>query len=69
MGAFCVVVPPPLLDDDFRVTQRVEYLPVKEFVPKLGVEALAISVLPRRAGFDVGRMRSDCGNPVAHRLG
>ena len=34
-----------------------------------GIEALDIPVLPRAAGFDVGGLGADCGNPLLHRLG
>ena len=31
-----VVVPPPLLDDDLRLLQAVEDLPVEQFIPEAG---------------------------------
>ncbi len=45
-----VVVPPPLLDDDLRLLQAVEDLPVEQFIPEAGIEGLAVAVLPGRAG-------------------
>ncbi len=43
---------------------RVEDLTVQELVPQLGVEALAVAVLPRRAGLDVQRLCSCFGQPL-----
>ena len=42
-----VVVFPPLFDQDLGLSQAVEDLSVKEFVPEAGVEAFAVPVLPR----------------------
>ena len=41
-----VVVPPPALDDDLRLGERVEDFPIEQFVAKPGVEALDEAVLP-----------------------
>ena len=41
-----VVVTPPLLDEDPSFTERVEYLAVKEFIPKPRIEAFAITIFP-----------------------
>lgn len=46
-----------------------EYLAIEQFVAELAIEALAVAVLPRAAGLDIGRPRSDGGDPVAQRLG
>lgn len=35
----------PALDDDLRLSEAVEDLPVEQFIAELGVEALAIAVL------------------------
>jgi hypothetical protein len=40
----------PGLDNDLGLLQRVEDLAIEESVPKLGVEALDIAVLPWAAG-------------------
>ncbi len=68
MGAFRVVVFPPLLDEDLGLAEAVEDLAVEQFVPEPGVEALAVSVLPWAARFDLGRPGTDGGNPVPDRL-
>ena len=47
VGAFGVVVFPPLFDQDLRFSKGVEYFSVKQLIPEAGVEALAVSVLPR----------------------
>ena len=64
-----VVVPSPCFDHDLCLLQRVEDLAIEQFVAELAVEALAVAVLPRAAGLDIGRPRSDGGDPVAQRLG
>ena len=64
-----VVVSPPLFDDDVSLLQGVEDLPIKQFVPEPGIEGLAVSVLPRRAKFNVGGFSSDSMNPVPDGLG
>ena len=48
-----VVVPAPLLDDDAGFFKSVEDLAIEQFVPEAGIEALAVTVLPRRAWLDV----------------
>ena len=45
-----VVVSPPVFDDDLSLLQGIEDLPIKQFIPEAGIEGLAVSVLPRRAG-------------------
>src|SRR5215218_7498328 len=52
-----VVVPTPALDDDLGLLERGDDLAVEQLVPELGVEALDVAVLPRRAWGDVGPPR------------
>ena len=66
--SFCVVVLPPLFDQDLRLGQAVEDFAVEQLIAEPGVEALAISVLPWRTGLDVGRSGANGGDPVPHRL-
>ena len=54
---------PPALDDDLCLVQRVEDLAVQKFIPQLRVEALAIAILPRAAGHDVGGLGAHTGYP------
>jgi hypothetical protein len=49
VGSHGVVVFSPAFDDGFGLGEAVEAFAVEELVAKLGVEALAIAVLPRRA--------------------
>ena len=63
-----IVVTAPTLDYDLGFPQRVEDLAIEQFVTQAGIEALDVAVLPRTAGFDVGRLRPDCADPVLHRL-
>ena len=48
-----VVVSLPLFDDDLSLFESIEDLPIQQFVPEAGIEGLAVSILPRRAGFNV----------------
>ena len=52
MGPDDIVMPPPSLDQDLGLAQRVEVLPVEQLVAETGIEALAVAVLPRRSRFD-----------------
>ena len=42
-----VVMTAPVFDEYLSLEQRVEDLAVEEFIPEAGVEAFAVSVLPR----------------------
>ena len=64
-----VVVSPPLFDDDLSLFEGIEDLPIKQFVPEAGIEGLAVSVLPRRAGFNVGGFSPHRLDPVPDGLG
>ena len=64
-----VVVSPPVFDDDLSLLQGSEDLPIQQFVPEAGIEGLAIAVLPRRAGFNVGGFGPHRLDPVPDRLG
>jgi hypothetical protein len=55
-----VVVPPPALDDDLGLAERVEDLAaVQQLIPEARIEALDVTVLPGAPGLDVGRARAD----------
>ena len=69
MGADCIVVFAPFLDDDLCLSEGVKYLAVEQLVPEAGIEALAVSVFPRRPRHDIGGRRTDRGNPVPNSLG
>jgi len=60
-----VVVDAPAFSQHAQLFDRVEDLTVEELVPELGVEALAVAVLPRRAGLDVQRFRSCLCQPLS----
>jgi hypothetical protein len=49
-----VEVTPPSLDHHLGFGQAEEHLAVEQFVSQLAVEALAVAILPRAAGLDVG---------------
>ena len=51
----------PAFDDDLRLGEAIEDLPVQQLVAELGIEALTVAVLPRRAGLDLGGLRVDGG--------
>ena len=48
----------PAFDDDPRLGETVEQLPVQQLVAELRVEALAVAVLPGAAGLDEGGLES-----------
>ena len=66
MRSFGVVVAAPALDDDAGLGKAVEDLTVQKFVAQLGVEALAVSVLPRTARLDERRLGADRRDLVPH---
>ncbi len=66
MRALCVVVPPPLLDDDLCFSQRIEDFPVEKFVPEACVEALDVAVLLGASRLNVGGLYSNHADPVAY---
>ena len=61
-----VVVAPPLRNDDSRLFEGVEDLPVEQFIPEPCVETLAISVFPGGPRFDVCGLCPDSCYPVAN---
>jgi hypothetical protein len=61
-----IVMLAPGFDDDPRLGEAVEQLPVQQLVAELRVEALAITVLPRTAGLDEGGPGSHRGDPLSH---
>ena len=69
MWANGIVMPPPTLDDDLRLPERVENLPVQQLVSEAGVEALDVSVLPRTARRDIGRLGADRADPLPQGFG
>ena len=68
MWALRVVVPSPLLNHDPGFIEAVEDLSVQELVAEPGIEALTVSVLPRRSWFDVGGLGTDSLDPLPDRI-
>lgn len=66
MRPLSIVVVPPCFDDDLCLGETVEDFAVKQFVPQLRVEALAVTVLPWTSGFDEGGPCADCDDPLPH---
>ena len=66
--SFGVVVFPPFFDQDLGFTQAVEDFTIQELVAEPGVEALAVSVLPRGSWFDVSRLGTNRFDPVLDSL-
>ena len=64
-----VVVAPPCFDQHLGLGEAVEDLAVEQLVAKRAVEALAVAVLPRRAGRDVKRLHADLAEPGLDRGG
>ena len=69
MWADGIVVTSPALDHDLSLLQLIEEFPVQQLVAQTGVEALDVTVLPRAAGRDVGRLGTDCADPFLHGFG
>ena len=64
VGSQGVVVPPPALDHDLCLLERIEDLTIEQLIPEPGIEALDEAVLPRTARSDLSRLRSDGGDPL-----
>lgn len=69
MGSGRVVVLPPSFDNDLCLLKRVEDFAIEQFIAQLGIEALAIAVLPGTTRHDVGGPGTHCGDPVPDSLG
>src|SRR3954469_25384854 len=69
MRADGVVVTPPPLDDDLRLAKGVEDLALGKSVPEPGMETMDVTVLPRAARSDIGRLGSDRRDPLLNGLG
>jgi hypothetical protein len=52
----CIEVAPPTFDDDLGFAQGVEDFAIEQFIAQPSVEALDISVFPRTAWLDIGRL-------------
>ena len=59
-------MPPPTLDDDLCLAQRVEDLAVEKLVTQARIEAFDKPVLPRTARRDVGSLCADRCDPLLH---
>ena len=59
----------PSFDHDLCLLKCVEDFAIEQLVAEPGVEALAIAVLPRAAGLDVGGAGPDSHDPVPKGLG
>src|SRR6202451_4488898 len=58
----------PTLSQHLHLLQRVEDLSIQKLVAQLRVETFAVTVLPRRAGFDVQRLGSYVRQPLPQLL-
>ena len=66
MGPDRIVMTAPSLDENLSLVERRELLTFKQLVTELGVEALAIAILPWAARFNVERLHTDPTEPTAH---
>ena len=48
-----------MLDQDLGLSERAKYLTIEKFVAEPGIEALAVSILPRRSWLDGRGLGSD----------
>jgi hypothetical protein len=60
---FRVVVFSPAFDDYLGFSERVEDLPVQQFVPEPSIEALDVAILPWAARLDEGGLGTNSLNP------
>ena len=60
-------MPPPSLDQDPGLRERVEDLAVEQLIAQGSVEAFTIAILPWRSGRDIQRLHADLGEPLLHR--
>jgi len=58
-------MPPPSLDQNFCLAQRIKYLAIEKLITQLAVEALAKAIFPGTAWRNVGGLRADIGDPPA----
>ena len=65
MWARGVVMAAPCLDQDLGLPEIEEDFPRQQFIPELGVEALAVAILPWAARLDIERLHADALQPVA----
>jgi hypothetical protein len=56
----------PSFDEHLSLVERRERLAFEQFISELGVEALAIAILPWRAWLDVERLHTDPTEAIAH---
>jgi len=61
-----IVMAPPALDENLSLVECRELLAFEQLVTELGVEALAIAILPWAARFNVERLHTDPTEPTAH---
>ncbi len=64
-----IVMPTPPLDQNLGLVERRELLSLQQLIAELGIEALAVPVLPWRSGLDAERLNADPSEPAAHALG
>jgi len=60
-----VVMVPPAFDQSLGFAQVIEYFSGKQLVAELGVEALAIAILPWACGRNVKRLHPNTAKPLA----
>ena len=69
MRSYPVVVPPPALNHNLCLPQRIERLAIEQFVTQPRIETLDIAVLPPTAGRDAGCLGAERSDPFLHSLG
>jgi len=69
VGAFCVVVFPPLFDQNLSFSKAVEDFAVEHLVSEPAIEAFTVTVLPRAPRFDVSCLGANGVDPVSDSLG
>ena len=64
MRSSVVVLFEPLINDDLSLLGRREPLGIEDLPTKCAVEALVVSILPRRSRMDADRLDADTSKPA-----
>ena len=62
-----IVVSAPGLDQDLGLPEIIEDFPRQQLVAELGVEALAVTILPCASRLDIERLHTDALQPITER--
>ena len=64
-----IVMVTPAFDQHLLLRERIEYLRVQDFIPKLSIETLVVAVLARVARLGVDRLHAGPAQSFRHSIG